>query len=119
MLRNWLTALFICLSLSVFSQKITGFKDADAATEIKFEKKMDSMVNKNNLDTWIQFLASRPHHVGSPQGKANAEYMASLFRQWGYDTKIEEFYVLFPTPNRGCWNWSHPNLLRQNWKSLQ
>ncbi len=33
-----------------------------------------------------------------PTGKENAEFMAGLFRSWGYDTQIEEFQVLFPTP---------------------
>ena len=98
MLRKWLTALFIVFSLSVCAQKVTGFRDADAALEIQWEKKFDSLVNPANLDTWMQFLSSHPHHVGSVQDKANAEYMANLFRQWGYDTKIEEYYVLFPTP---------------------
>ncbi len=98
MYRNWLTALFILISTALYAQKITGFKDADASKQIQWEKKLDSMVSTSNLDTWMQYLSSRPHHVGSPQDKANAEYMANLFRQWGYDTKIEEFYVLFPTP---------------------
>ena len=40
----------------------------------------------------------RPHHLGSPYGQANAEWMAGLFRYWGYDTKIETYDVLFPTP---------------------
>ena len=43
-------------------------------------------------------LSARPHALGSPYGKENAEFLASLFRSWGYDTTIEEFRVLFPTP---------------------
>src|SRR5438105_15320763 len=46
----------------------------------------------------MQFLSSHPHHVGSPQDKANAEYIANLFRSWGYQTEIASYYVLFPTP---------------------
>ena len=46
----------------------------------------------------MQRLTARPHHLGSAYDKANAEFIASLFREWGYDTKIEEFDVLFPTP---------------------
>ena len=44
-------------------------------------------------------LAARPHHLGSPYGKENAEFIAGLFRSWGYEIAIEEFQVLFPTPN--------------------
>jgi N-acetylated-alpha-linked acidic dipeptidase len=50
------------------------------------------------MDIWMQFLASHPHHVGSPQDKANAEYIANFFTQWGYQTEIVSYYVLFPTP---------------------
>ncbi len=43
-------------------------------------------------------LSARPHNVGSPYDKDNAEWMLSLFKQWGFDADIETFYVLFPTP---------------------
>ncbi len=43
-------------------------------------------------------LSARPHHLGSPYNKENADFVASLFRSWGYDTKLEQFEVLFPTP---------------------
>ncbi|HMK25931.1 MAG TPA: transferrin receptor-like dimerization domain-containing protein, partial [Chitinophagaceae bacterium] len=79
-------------------QKIMGFTDANAARQIDWEKQFDAQLNAKNLDTWMQFLTSHPHHVGSPQDKANAEYMANLFRQWGYQTEIASYYVLFPTP---------------------
>jgi len=36
--------------------------------------------------------------VGSAKDKVNAEYMANLFKQWGYQTEIATYYVLFPTP---------------------
>ncbi|MDP2058809.1 MAG: M28 family metallopeptidase [Flavobacteriaceae bacterium] len=43
-------------------------------------------------------LSAHPHHVGSPYDKENAEYMAGLFRSWGYETTIDIYHVLFPTP---------------------
>src|SRR5438045_7868916 len=43
-------------------------------------------------------LAARPHHVGSAFDKENAEFIAAQFRSWGYETEIEKFDVLFPTP---------------------
>src|SRR5437773_2291228 len=42
--------------------------------------------------------SARPHHLGSPYGKENAEFIASLYHSWGYETEIERFDVLFPTP---------------------
>jgi N-acetylated-alpha-linked acidic dipeptidase len=46
----------------------------------------------------MQRLSARPHHVGSPYDKDNAEWMLSKFKAWGLDTSIETFDVLFPTP---------------------
>jgi N-acetylated-alpha-linked acidic dipeptidase len=88
----------IFLAVTVKAQKIMGFTDANAAKQIDWEKKFDAELKATNLDTWMKFLTSHPHHVGSPQDKANAEYMADLFRSWGYDTEISTYFVLFPTP---------------------
>ena len=78
--------------------KISGFSDAATKQELELEKAFDAGLNPANQDTWMRFLSSRPHHVGSVQGKANAEYMAGLFRQWGYSVEIAQYDVLFPTP---------------------
>ena len=59
---------------------------------------MTPLLKAENLKEWLAKLAARPHHVGSPYGKANAEFMAGLFKSWGYETAIEQYDVLFPTP---------------------
>ena len=46
----------------------------------------------------MQRLSARPHHVGSPYDKDNAEWMLAQFKEWGLDAQIETFDVLFPTP---------------------
>ena len=46
----------------------------------------------------MQRLAARPHHVGSPYDKDNAEWIAAKLKEWGLDAQIETFDVLFPTP---------------------
>ncbi|GAC1488464.1 MAG: transferrin receptor-like dimerization domain-containing protein [Flavisolibacter sp.] len=75
-----------------------GFTQVHASKETDWEKLFDAQLNPQDLDTWMKFLSSHPHHVGSPQDKANAEYIADLFRQWGFHTEIATYYVLFPTP---------------------
>src|SRR2546423_12798654 len=98
-MRNFIF-LIVLTSFSFFSraQKLIGFSDSDAAKEIELEKQFDSQLSWQNQDTWMKFLTSNPHHVGSPKDKANAEYIANLFKQWGYQTDIATYYVLFPTP---------------------
>ena len=43
-------------------------------------------------------LSARPHHVGSPYDKDNAEWILGKFKEWGLEAEIETFDVLFPTP---------------------
>ena len=75
-----------------------GFTVANATKQTDWEKQFDAQLNPKNLDTWMQFITSHPHHVGSPQDKLNAEYMRDLFTSWGWQTEIATYSVLFPTP---------------------
>ncbi|MDP9229996.1 MAG: folate hydrolase, partial [Bacteroidota bacterium] len=98
-MRNFVFVLFILIFVSsVHAQKIMGFTDVNATKQLDWEKQYDAQLNAKDLDNWMQFITSHPHHVGSPHDKANAEYMANLFKQWGYQTEIAMYYVLFPTP---------------------
>jgi N-acetylated-alpha-linked acidic dipeptidase len=98
-MKHILLFSFVFIFVSANAQKkLMGFTDANAAKQVNWEKQFDAQLDAKNLDTWMKFLSSRPHHVGSQQDKLNAEYMANLFKQWGYQTQIETYYVLFPTP---------------------
>ncbi len=77
---------------------LQGFTREGTLRQREIEKRFDASLNKENLREWMKFISSRPHHVGSPHGKAVAEYIAEKFRSWGYETRIEEYQVLFPTP---------------------
>ena len=77
---------------------ILGFTPANAAKEHALEAQLDAKLNRDELRAWMQRLSARPHHLGSDYDRDNAEYIASLYRSFGYDTHIEEFQVLFTTP---------------------
>jgi len=77
---------------------LLGFTQESAAAERTLEERFDAALHRTDIHDWVERLSKRPHHVGSPYGKDNAEWMAGLFRSWGYDTRIETFDVLFPTP---------------------
>jgi N-acetylated-alpha-linked acidic dipeptidase len=98
-MRRLQFVLVLVLATTIINaQKIMGFNEANAKSQLDWEKQYDAQLNAKNLDTWMQLLTSHPHHVGSVQGKANADYMVNLFRSWGYQTEIAEYHVLFPTP---------------------
>jgi N-acetylated-alpha-linked acidic dipeptidase len=77
---------------------LLGFGHRQAAEQRALETRFDGMLKAEHLTDWMKRIAARPHHLGSPYDKDNADFIASQFRSWGYDTKIEEFKVLFPTP---------------------
>ena len=77
---------------------LTGFSDPAAAEQLAREKQFDASLNRGDLQAWLERLSAKPHHLGSPADKDNAEFIAAQFRSWGYDTSIETFYPLFPTP---------------------
>ena len=102
MLQRMLTAVLVLglasATLVAGDQPMLGFSEASAARQRDLESRFDAQLEAQNLHDWMKRLAARPHHVGSPHGKANAQFMVGLFRSWGYDARIEEFSVLFPTP---------------------
>ncbi len=69
-----------------------------AADSSQWEEKFRAIPSPQNLRDYMQRLSARPHHVGSPYDKDNAEWIAAKLKSWGLDAKIENFDVLFPTP---------------------
>lgn len=85
-------------SVAVDRRSILGFSPDSAARQYDLEAKFDAQLKAENLTNWQKRLSARPHHLGSAYNKENADFIAAQFRSWGYDTKLEEFQVLFPTP---------------------
>jgi N-acetylated-alpha-linked acidic dipeptidase len=77
---------------------LTGFDPARTAQHLQLEAQFDSQLNPDDLRAWMREMASAPNHVGAPHDKANAEYTLKLFREWGWDARIETFWVYYPTP---------------------
>ena len=103
-LRSTIVALLFVLAAAApprvvrRSRRFSASARPRTKTERALEARFDAEIRRTDIHDWVQRLASRPHHLGSPYGQANAEWMAGLFRYWGYDTTIETYEVLFPTP---------------------
>jgi N-acetylated-alpha-linked acidic dipeptidase len=89
----FILVILIFFTVSTFSSFAQAIKN-----QADIFKQFDSQLNTENIRDWMKRLSAHPHHVGSKYDKDNAEFLASQFKSWGYDTHIEEFYVLFPTP---------------------
>jgi len=83
---------------SAGNDSLLGFTGQSSAQERQWEGKYKSIPDPKLLWDYMQRLSARPHHVGSPYDKDNAEWILAQLQSWGWDAKIEQFDVLFPTP---------------------
>jgi N-acetylated-alpha-linked acidic dipeptidase len=96
-----LVALSLILALATpapAANDLFGFAIDRADGQRAREARLDAALRPDAMAEWMKKISARPHHVGSPFGKEVAEYVAGQFRSWGYETRIETFQVLFPTP---------------------
>jgi N-acetylated-alpha-linked acidic dipeptidase len=107
MVLRSLTCYFLLLSFTpyVLSQSpeqtaapLLGYTSQTSTTQRDLERKFRSGIVASNVRDNMRRLSARPHHVGSPYDKDNAEWMLARFKEWGFDAHIETFDVLFPTP---------------------
>jgi N-acetylated-alpha-linked acidic dipeptidase len=75
-----------------------GFSAASSRTERHWEEKLKAIPKPENIRAYMQHLSARPHNVGSPYDKENAEWILAKFKEFGLDAHIETYDVLFPTP---------------------
>lgn len=77
---------------------LLGFSTERSNAQRAIEQQFDRSLLAADQREWMKRLTARPHHLGSAYGKQNAEFIAGLYRSFGFETRIEEFQVLFPTP---------------------
>ena len=57
-----------------------------------------SAIRAGNIGEYMRRMSARPHQAGSTGSKAVSDYIATLLRSWGFDTRVEEFEVALPAP---------------------
>src|SRR5215469_7169512 len=87
---------------------IYGFTTASSRVERGWEDKFKAIPDRKVLRDTMQRLTARPHHVGSPYDRQNAEWILSKFKEWGWDAQIETFDVLFPSPKERLLEMTEP-----------
>src|SRR5262245_20434050 len=75
-----------------------GFFADTAIEQQKVEREFRALPDPAVARESMRVLSAAPHHLSSPKGRDNAEWILSRFKQYGLDARIETFDVLFPTP---------------------
>jgi N-acetylated-alpha-linked acidic dipeptidase len=92
------TVLALLISARADEDTLQGFTTQSSASERQWETKFRDIPSPDNQREYMRRLSARPHHVGSPYDKENAEWILAKYKEWGWDAHIETFQVLFPTP---------------------
>jgi N-acetylated-alpha-linked acidic dipeptidase len=77
---------------------LRGYTPEDSAKEISWEQKFRELPDRDHIRENMRRLSARPHHVGSPYDKDNAEWLVTQLKSYGLNAQIEQFSALFPTP---------------------
>ncbi len=93
-----LSCLLLLATTPDTEQPLSGYSAFSSRAQREWEVKFRAIPDPQNQRDYMQRLSARPHHVGSPYDKDNAEWMLAKFKEWGLDANIETFDVLFPTP---------------------
>lgn len=86
--------LLIAAIAEADTARVSPVTDEQLAIEHRYDDKIDAA----EMDAWLRRLSARPHHVGSAYGRENAEFIAGLFRSWGYEVEIAEYQIMLPVP---------------------
>jgi len=89
---------FVFLPTSIDTSPPRGFTAESGRTEREWESKFATMPDPAHMREAMRRLSARPHNVGSPYDKSNAEWLLAQFKSYGWDAHIESFDVLYPTP---------------------
>lgn len=89
---------FLFCTFASIGQTTPSYVATSLSKQQGFETAFDGYLKAGNVSQLIKDMSAHPHHVGSPGDKAVAEYIYNKFKGWGFDTRMETFYVLFPTP---------------------
>jgi N-acetylated-alpha-linked acidic dipeptidase len=105
--RNFsvLVSVFLVATLTPFRSQVAaddvplaGYSAQSSAKERQWEETFRAIPDPAKLRAYMQRLTARPHNVGSPYDKDNAEWILAKYKEFGLDAHIETFRVLFPTP---------------------
>jgi N-acetylated-alpha-linked acidic dipeptidase len=88
----------LLMPLAADEPPLAGYSAESSRAERQWEEKFRAIPSPDVIRETMKRLSARPHNVGSPYDKENAEWIAARMKGWGLETQIESFEVLYPTP---------------------
>jgi N-acetylated-alpha-linked acidic dipeptidase len=91
--------LLLCAAMARPAEApLRGFSADGSRSQREWEAKFRVVPDPVRLRQYVERMSARPHHLGSPYDKDNADWLLAKMRESGWDAAIESYDVLFPTP---------------------
>lgn len=100
---NRLTQSFVLAAFLPSVLTPRGFLRETAEVEKKWEEQYRRLPDPAMLRETVRRLSAEPHHLGSPYGEKNAQWILGKFREWGLDARIDDGYFEGDVYPKGAW----------------
>jgi len=97
-MRRKAILFFIILPIVASAQILTGFIGGNLEKLIEWEQKFLKIPKASNCERHLFVLTEEPHPAGSEAGYKVAEYIDSVFKSYGLNSKIVDYWVYLPYP---------------------
>jgi N-acetylated-alpha-linked acidic dipeptidase len=90
--------LFVVAVPALCQSPIRGFPPDQWKAQHEREEQAKAIVSPERIRIYMEHMAEKPHHAGSPGSRAVANYALGELKEWGLDAHIETFDALLPYP---------------------
>lgn len=87
------TAVVLSLALLVTTVAAQAPTSKHAPDEKPVEQQFLAIPDPKAIEEYMRVLTAEPHIAGTPQDKKTADYVAGLFKQWGFETTIVPYRI--------------------------
>ena len=94
-MRRTSVVLSLVLLVSIVAAQAPTQKRLDQKS---LEQQFLAVPDPHQIEEYMRVLTSEPHIAGTPQDKKTADYVAGLFKQWGFETEIVPYRIWINYP---------------------
>lgn len=104
--------LLVFISFVIQAQNLTGFLGENIQRQIEWEKKFLSIPKSQNCERHLFILTEEPHPAGSEAGYKVAFYIDSVFKSYGLNSKIVDYWAYLPYPEEVVLEMTQPSRIK-------
>ena len=100
------------------STPLSGYGTESSSAQRTWEKKFQDAISRDSIRENMRHLSARPHHVGSPYDKDNAQWILAQVQGMRVSTPRSKLSMFFSHAQRArSWNWSSPHTSQPNFRN--